>query len=152
MKTLHLKQPQNQKAINFLLAIIFISQGIMNLVDYEDNFDLVLGIIQTTLGIVYIFITQSLVKPNSSLAPRISLSNELIELKKGFWGGTKTVKLDDIKIIQFKPEQLTVMTKEFDFSYSINYESLNKQEIIEEVESFAKAQNLPIEHITYRNV
>ena len=152
MKTLHLKQPQNLKAINILLAVLFVSQGILNLSDINNTFDLVLGIIQILLGVFYIFLAQSFVKPNSSFAPRISLSEDAITLKKGFFQGAMNFKIEDIKLIQFKPENLTVMTKEFDFSYSINYEALKKQEIIEEVELFAKERNIPIEHVSYRHV
>lgn len=152
MRTIYLRQPKNQKSLNILLAVIFISQGILNLTDIKNNFDIILGVFQVTLALAYIFIALSPAKPNSKLASRISLNDQSIELKKGLFGGSALFKLDEIKLIQFKPEKLTVMSKEFDHSYSIDYEVINKQEIIAEVEEFAKSHAIPVEHISYRNV
>lgn len=152
MRTLYLKQPQKTKVLNILLGIIFIVQGVLNLVEPKNNFSIVLGIIQLVLGLVYAIFTYISIKPNSSFTTRISLGEEFIQFKRDFFSKTRTIHLEDIKLMQLKPEQLTLMTKEFDFAYSVNYEASNKQEIMDELAEYAQSNNIPVERIKYRNV
>ncbi len=91
-------------------------------------------------------------KPKSNFIPRILLGNASITLHRGTFSKPKTISIEEIKLIQLKPERLTIMTKEYDFSHSIAYEGANKDLIRKEIEAYSTQMNLPLEKVGYRNV
>lgn len=152
MKTIYLEQPKKHVYLNILLASIFLAQGILNLVNQDGRFSIGLGIAQILLALFYGFLLLITFRPKSAYAPRITLGSNSIELKKGFFSKKRIISLDDIKLVQLKPEKLTLITKEYDFAHSFPYESLNKHLIMDQIADFAKSNNLPIERVPYRNV
>ncbi|WP_421764998.1 hypothetical protein [Ekhidna sp.] len=126
METIYLEQPKKHKYLNILLAVIFFTQGILNLVEPDGGFSITLGIIQILLSIFYGVMIITTMKQKSVYSPRITLSDQSISLKKDFFSKTQTISLDDIKLVQLKPEKLTVLTKEYDFAYSFPYDGFEQ--------------------------
>lgn len=149
MKTLYLEQPKSQQTLHILLMVIFLFQGVLNLRKLEDTFSITLAILQIGLAIFYGLYYFSVLKPKKSrYTPKIKLGENAITFFKGVFYKPRTILHDDIKVVQIKPERVSVMTKEFDFTYNFEYESLNKSEIKNEIEAYCIARNLPTERIS----
>ncbi|MEO1254369.1 MAG: hypothetical protein AAFY41_05725, partial [Bacteroidota bacterium] len=91
-------------------------------------------------------------RPRNKYAPRIILENDKIVMKNDMFSKMKSILLEDVKLIQLKPERVTVITKEFDFSHSFQYESLNKTEIMEAINNYAIQKDIPLEKVSYKSV
>ncbi len=153
MKTLIIEHPKQQKNLYILLGVIFFLQGIINLSKEGMDFSFWLGIVQLLSTAVFILYATSVLRPNSRYAPRIYLGEDDITLHNGnLFSKPKTVTHHEIKLIQLKPERLTIITKSYDFAHSIDYQGLNQKQLMEEIDQYAQTKNLPVEHITYRHV
>ncbi len=153
MKTLYIEQPKQQKYLYLFMGGLFLFQGIINLFHDTGSLSFWLGIFQVSFSVFCFLYSYSIIKPQSFNNPRIQLGTDSITLFKGnFSGKPVNVSHSDIKMIQLKPERITLMTKAFDFTHSMDYQGTNKAEIIHEIETYAKELNLPFEHISYRNV
>ena len=150
--TLYLQPNTKLKNINIFLGIIFFAQGVLNLLEGDYDFSFYFGIFQVLFGIFYGYYAYTLANPKPKNGPKITLGDKQIELKKDLFSKTRIILLEDIKLLQLKPENLTVMTKEFDFSYSFHYEALNKQEIMDGIAIYAHGKNIPVERVPYKNV
>ena len=153
MKTLYIEPPKKQKYVYLLLGGLFFLQGVLNLSEEKTGLTLTIAVIQIVSSIFFILHGMSVIKPESRYIPKIYLGDEDITLFSGLpLARPKTVTHDKIKLIQLKPESLTVITTHFDFEHSIDYQGINKKEIVEEISEYAEDKNLPIERINYRNV
>ncbi|MEO9870566.1 hypothetical protein [Ekhidna sp.] len=153
MKTLYIKQTKPQKYLYILMGAIFIFQGIVGLMKDVTEISFWFGFPQLGFGIFCGLYAFSIIKPSSINSPRIFLGEEDITLHLGLpLKKPKTIAHSDIKLIQLKPEQLSVITKEYDFTHSISYEAPNKEETMSELADYAKEKNLPVERLSYRNV
>ncbi|WP_425392090.1 hypothetical protein [Ekhidna sp.] len=151
MKTLYLEQPKGQQTLHIILMAIFLAQGVLNLRKPDDTFMLILAILQISLAGFYGFYYFSVLKPKRpKYAPQINLNENEISFFKGLFYKPKTIQHKEIKVVQLKPERVSVMTKEFDFTYHFDYDSSNKAQIQHELEAYCELNNLPVEKVSYR--
>ena len=143
--TLYLQPNRKAKYINILLGVIFIFQGLLNLL--KEGFGFYFGIFEVLFGAIFFYFGFDSTKPTSKNASKITLDADQIAFKKDLFSKTRTILHEDIKLLQLKPEKLTVMTKEFGFSYSFPYEAPNKQEITDSIAQYAMDRCIPIERI-----
>jgi len=150
MKTLFVNHSSKNKAAQALFAIVFFAQGILNLLR-EETWQIIFGSIQIGFSIFWAIYTYSIIKPDRRFSPRIQLGDSFIQLKKNFFSRSRTILLEDIKLLQIKPEALGIMLKQYDFTHEFFYSAENKNEIINEIHQYADHHNIPIERISYQN-
>lgn len=132
--------------------ILFTAQGVINL-GHKKTYMFVLALLQIGVAVLYGLYYFSVLKPRrSKYSPQINLNENEISFFKGLFYKRKTIQHEEIKVVQLKPERISVMTKEYDFTYNFDYEALNKTEIQKEIESYCLVNNLPYEKISYQNV
>ncbi len=147
-----MKHKPGPKYANVFLGAIFIVQGVLNLMKGGFGFHFYFGIFQILFGIFFGYYGYGFLSPKARYAPRITLDNDRITMKSDMFSKARSIFLQDIKLLQLKPEQLTVMTKEFDFSHSFHCDTLNKNEIMDTIAEYAMKKNIPVERVPYRNV
>jgi len=149
MKTLIVEQPKQHKYLFLFMGGLFLFQGIINLVGRDSSFDVWLGSIQVLASVFYLYYSYSLTRPNSIFSAKIILEEESITLDKGVFYKRKLIPVKDIKLIQLKPETLSVMLNEFDFTYSFGYECENKNQLRDLVTEYSFEKGIPVERVSY---
>lgn len=147
MKTLYVAQPKQQKFIFLALGALFLFQGLDNFTESGFGFHFWLSIIQIALSLFIILYGFSIGK--SRYAPKIILSNTSIGFHRGMFSKAKKIHLADVKLIQLKPEVVSVTLSESNLSFTFPYEGTNRTSLMDELVAYAHSNEIPVERVSY---